>query len=43
MHREGDNSSSELRVHFVEDRYETLLGIAENRKLDHVALYLVGK
>lgn len=37
----GDKSN-ELKVHFVEDRFETLLAVAEVPELSHVSLYLVG-
>lgn len=29
-------------IHFVEDRYETLVQVSKQRELNHVHLYLVG-
>lgn len=41
--RHSLKSDDEKAIHFVEDRYETLLNIANIPELDHIKLYLVGK
>jgi hypothetical protein len=39
---EKNDSSSINTIHFVEDRYETLLAVHDVPHLNHVQLYLAG-